>query len=147
MITNVTIGTVAAFFLVGPLSVIISGLIFGIVLLFFGLLLDLFISLFIGLLAFWLEDISALGWIYFKEKMVFGGYILPVALFSSYLRKVVELLPFRQICYAPSRLMVHFEIDLFWQYLLTQLLWISFFWALACFTFSKGIKNVSINGS
>ncbi len=143
---NLLIGALAALVLVGPIVFSWEALAFGAVLLFFGYILDFFVSLIIGLTAFWIEDTSAFTWIYSKGQLVFGGLILPIALFPDYLQKIAELLPFSQMYYGAARLIVHFEPSLFWQYLATQLVWILFFGVVAYYLFNKGIKHVSVNG-
>jgi ABC-2 type transport system permease protein len=143
---NLLIGSVAALILVGPIVLSWQALGLGAVLLFFGYVLDFFVSLIIGLTAFWIEDTSAFTWIYSKGQLVFGGLVLPIALFPEYLQKIAELLPFSQMYYAAARLIVHFEPGLFVQYLLTQMAWIVFFGGVAYYLFHKGIKHVSVNG-
>ena len=56
---NLLIGSVAALILVGPIALSWQALGLGVVLLFFGYVLDFFVSLIIGLTAFWIEDTSA----------------------------------------------------------------------------------------
>lgn len=143
---NLFIGSLTALVLVGPIGLSWEALAFGAILLFFGYILDFFVSLIIGLTAFWIEDTSAFTWIYSKGQLVFGGLILPIALFPDYLQKIAELLPFSQMYYGAARLIVHFEPSLFLQYLATQLVWILFFGVVAYYLFNKGIKHVSVNG-
>lgn len=143
---NLFIGSLAAFVLIGPIKLGWEAIVFGVILFFFGYVLDFFVSLIIGLIAFWIEDTSAFIWIYSKGQLVFGGFILPIALFPDFLQRIAELLPFSQMYYGAARLIVHFESTLFLQYLTTQLVWILFFGIIAYYLFNKGIKHVSING-
>ncbi|MCL5411241.1 MAG: hypothetical protein M1150_00655 [Patescibacteria group bacterium] len=146
LISNLTLGFLAAFILVGPISLSWNGLLLGSLLLFFGYTLDFLIDLMIGLISFWVEDISAFNWIYSKSQLIFGGLILPLSLFPDYLRNIAELLPFSQLFYSGSRLIVNFDFQLFQKYLLIQMAWLVFFWLLVGYVFSKGIKHVSVNG-
>ena len=146
LLINLFIGSLVAFVLVGPIGLSWEALAFGVILFFFGYILDFFVSLIIGLTAFWVEDTSAFTWIYSKGQLVFGGLILPIALFPDYLQKIAELLPFSQMYYSAARLIVHFEPSLFLQYFATQLVWILFFGLVAYYLFNKGIKYVSVNG-
>ena len=143
---NLLIGSAAAFILVGPVKITLFGILFGAVLMIFGRLLDFLISFIIGLAAFWIEDTTAIAWIYSKGQMVFGGIILPIALFPDYLQKIAEFLPFSQLFYSAARLIVNFDVELFQKFILIQFFWIAFFAALAYFIFKKGLKYVTING-
>jgi len=146
IVLNVAVGTVAALILIGPMSFSISGIILGILLLFLGFILDFFISMIIGLAAFWVEDTTPFVWIYQKSQTIFGGVILPLALFPDKVRLVAEHLPFSQLYYGAARIAVRFDTRLFWQYITTQLAWIAFFAIVAFYVYHRGIKQVSING-
>ncbi len=71
-----------------------------------ALILDALIAVLIGLLAFWLEEIMPIFWIYHKLLFTVGGLFLPLEMFPSWLRRVVEWLPFQLITYAPARAFV-----------------------------------------
>lgn len=144
--SNVVIGGLAAIVLVGPINFNLLALICGALLLLFGFTIDFFIGYIIGLTAFWIEDTSAFIWIYSKGQLVFGGMILPIALFPDYLKSIVEYSPFTQLYYSAARIIVNFEPALFWQYLLTQISWIAIFWLISFLLFKSSIKNVAING-
>jgi len=143
---NLSVGLLAALILVGPLDFSFYGIAFGMTLLFFGYILDFFINLIIGLLAFWVEDTSAFTWIYSKGQMIFGGIILPIALFPEYLQKIAEILPFSLMYYGAARIAVNFDFYLFQKFIFMQFVWIFVFGLSAIYLFNKGIKNVSING-
>lgn len=143
---NLLVGFLAVFILVGPIKLTIAGLVFGLILLFFGILLDFLTHYIIGLLAFWIEDIQPLIWINGKATFIMGGMVFPIALFPSGFRKIVELLPFSQLYYGASRTFVSFDHSLFVKYLLTQLIWIVIYFTIATLIYRKGVRNVNING-
>jgi len=145
-ITTVALGTIAALILVGPIPLQPIAIGLGAILLFFGYTLEFLMTFLIGLTAFWIEDTSAFTWIYSKGQMVFGGLILPIALFPTTLQRIAELLPFSQLFYGAARLMVQFDIHLFFRFLAIQLAWIAVFAVLVSILFNKGIKHVSQNG-
>lgn len=146
ILLNTCIGAGAALILVGPIRFTAQGLLLGSVLLFLGFVLDFFMSLNIGLAAFWIEDITPFVWIYQKSQTIFGGVILPIALFPDAIRRIAERLPFSQLFYSAARMVVHFDPALFKQYLVTQLVWITFFGIGAFWLFYRGTKHVSVNG-
>lgn len=146
LLSNLIIGVVATILLVGLVKISIFGLLLGILLLILGLILNFLVSMMIGLSAFWLEDISSLHWIYQKGQMVFGGVILPLALFPEYLQEIIYLLPFGQMFYSSASIMIDFNLNLFWSNLVIQLIWIIVFGSATILMFRQGVKNVSING-
>ncbi len=134
------------FFLVGSAQIKIGALLAGALLMIFGLTLHFLIDLSIGLLAFWIEDVGSIAYLYHTAILIFGGVILPISLFPDTLKKVAELLPFGQLYYSGARLMVDFEADYFFSFLKVQLFWLAFFFGLAYIIWRKGMKNVSISG-
>jgi ABC-2 type transport system permease protein len=146
IISNLIIGILVCFILVGPITVTIQSLFFGLILLTLGYIIDFSIMLCIGLLSFWVEDISAFVWIYTKGQLVLGGVILPLTLFPDYLRKMAELLPFAAVFYTPAKQMVRFQWDQFLSALSIQGIWVVIALFLVFFLYHKGIKHVSING-
>lgn len=143
---NLVVGIVVAWILVGPILVTPIGVALGFFLLMLGYTLDFLIYFVIGILAFWIEDISAFNWIYAKMQMVFGGVVLPITLFPDALQKITLYLPFSQLYYGASRLIVDFQFSLLVQFFLTQIAWIFVLFLLTYFLFKKAMKYVSING-
>jgi ABC-2 type transport system permease protein len=74
-----------------------------------ALVLDGLIAVLIGLLAFWLEEINPVFWIYQKLLFTLGGLFLPLEMFPGWLQRAVRWLPFQFITYAPARAFVGFE--------------------------------------
>lgn len=134
------------YFFVGGFNFTPIGLFAAIILQIMGYTINYMMSFIIGLLAFWIEDIRGVIWIYNKSKMVLGGSIFPLALFPDTFRQIAELLPFGQFFYSSSRILVKFDLGLFERYLGIQLAWALIFGILAYVLFNFGIKKVSING-
>jgi ABC-2 type transport system permease protein len=74
-----------------------------------ALLLDALIAVLIGLLAFWIEEVMPVYWIYSKLLFTVGGLFLPLELFPETLQRLVRWLPFQFITYTPARAFVRFE--------------------------------------
>jgi len=74
-----------------------------------ALLLDALVAVLIGLLAFWIEEVTPAFWIYQKLLFTVGGLFLPLEMFPDWLRQAVRWLPFQFIAYAPARAFVAFE--------------------------------------
>ncbi|MBN1484891.1 MAG: ABC-2 family transporter protein [Chloroflexia bacterium] len=74
-----------------------------------ALVLDALIAVLIGLLAFWIEEVTPAFWIYQKLLFTAGGLFLPLEMFPAGLRRVATWLPFQFITYAPARAFIAFE--------------------------------------
>ncbi len=138
-------GLIAAAVLVGMVSIQVPAVILGIILLVFGFVLNTLAILIIGLLSFWTEDISAYRWIYDKFLWILGGIFLPSSLFPDQYRRIIELLPFNQMFYAPARMIVEGNTALFLRNFSLQMFWIFIFALILTFIYRKGIKELSIN--
>ncbi len=147
MAGNLGIGIVVVLLLVGAIATpTLVSIALGSLLLFLGFTLDFFISLIIGLSAFWIEDQEPLAWIYQRIQYIFGGIIVPLSLFPDRVAALVELLPFSHLYYGAARTMVQFEPSMFFKFLTIQGCWILSFAGVALLLFNKGVKRVSLNG-
>ncbi|MDP4197997.1 MAG: hypothetical protein Q8922_01040 [Bacteroidota bacterium] len=146
LLVNLGAAMIASLIFVGPLHLTIESALAGSLLLAMSYILDFFFSFAIGILAMWTEDTSAFQWIYFKGQLIFGGLILPLALFPGPLRSVAEWMPFPAMYYSASRLLVQFDLGLFEHYLLAQLLWMLIASGIAMTLFRRGIRKVEMNG-
>jgi len=146
LLFNLSVAVVVCFFFVGGISFSAQGIGWGILLMFMGLTLDFLLAFLIGILAFWIEDSTSMGWLYHKAQIIFGGLILPIAMFPDKIRHIVELLPFSQLFYSAASVMVNFDMQMVKKSLLIQGSWIIFFLIVVMILFRRGIKNISING-
>jgi ABC-2 type transport system permease protein len=90
----------------------LPGLLAFLITAFLALLLDGLVSVLIGLLAFWLEEVAPVYWIYQKLLFTVGGLFLPLEMFPDWLQRVSRWLPFQFIAYIPARVFVAFDADL-----------------------------------
>jgi len=146
LLINIGSAALAGIIFVGWPSISLASAGAGLVLLAMSFVLDFFCAFAIGLLAFWTEDTSAFQWLYFKGQLIFGGLVLPLALFPDALRRVAEWLPFPAMFYSPARLLVSYDGALFKWFLLMQVAWTSVAILMAVFLFRRGVRNVEMNG-
>ncbi|MEO6419979.1 MAG: ABC-2 family transporter protein, partial [Polyangiaceae bacterium] len=73
--------------------------------LFGGWLVTLFVNLFIGCLAFFLESSAKVMDLYLAAFFVMSGYLMPLALFPEPVRRFGDYLPFRYQIGLPVELM------------------------------------------
>ncbi|MEK6623558.1 MAG: hypothetical protein AABY86_01235 [Bdellovibrionota bacterium] len=112
---------------------------------FLGVILSLLLYVFIGLLAFWIEDVMPLYWIVDKAVMILGGSYLPVALFPKYLYLAAKYSPFGATHFITQTTSSHWGND--WiNFSLIQFFWIIIFLAFVSSLFSLARAKVSVNG-
>ncbi len=146
LILGTTLSVIVAFLLVGGFELHLKALFFGSILLILGLTLHFLISLSIGLLAFWTEDVSAFRWIYQKLYIMLGGMILPPAIFPERLQWIVERLPFAHLFYSASEVIVLFDYTRMMQHLCVQVGWVILLSIVSYFLYQKGVRRVAQNG-
>lgn len=100
----------------------------------------------IGLAAFVVEETNSFELIYQKFVFVLGGMMLPLDLFPKWLQEIVRLLPFPYMMYAPARLFVKPEFDLFLQMLAGQWLWVGALVVLLALAYRGSEKALTVNG-
>jgi ABC-2 type transport system permease protein len=92
-----------------PLSPL--GLAGGTLLAGLGILIDFCGAMAIGLCAFWLEETQPLTLLYDRAIMLLGGMLLPIELFPEPIARVLGLLPFQLLLYAPARAAVSGDLS------------------------------------
>lgn len=100
----------------------------------------------LGLLAFWVEDATAVFLVYERSMWILGGLLLPLSLFPAAIRRVAEVLPFRFIINGPAQLAVKFAAADFWRVLAGQALWLGVSGVALALVYRAGVKRVNING-
>jgi ABC-2 type transport system permease protein len=103
---NALVGGAIAFLFVGPIPLSARGLAIFAAALPLAFVLDFTAYLTIGLCAFWLENTSGLVLIYSRVTIILGGTLLPINLFPDSVQALVGYLPFANVVYGPSRMLV-----------------------------------------
>lgn len=143
----VVVGSIALMSIVGiPNTMTIVPFIPTLLLVLFGgILLTLLIYTIVGLLSFWIEDISPIFWIVDKAVMILGGSYLPIALFPDFMYKFALYSPF-----GASQFITHTVYES-WQNNWYMLASIQYAWVMALATvmlimFGYAKQKVSVNG-
>jgi ABC-2 type transport system permease protein len=111
-----------------------------------ALVLDTLVSVLIGLLAFWIEEVMPAFWIYQKLLFTIGGLFLPLEMFPEWLRRVAVWLPFQFIAYAPARAFVAFEPRFVLRAAAGQVAYIVALGALVALVWGRARKRLVVHG-
>jgi ABC-2 type transport system permease protein len=140
------IGAIVLFIFMGMPSFSPFGFLVMIPSAIFAFTLDYLIGAMIGITAFWLEDVSALRWLYMKLVFVIGGMLIPLELLPKWLADISKMLPFAYISYAPAKIFVDLNLSTVANIFLMQLLWVGIFAGILVVVYRAAVKNLSING-
>lgn len=114
--------------------------------LFLALVLDFCMASSIGLLAFVTEDTFSFRLIYQKLMFILGGLLIPLDFLPAWLQRIARLLPFSQVTYAPAKLFVAFEWQLFLNTLALQTFWIAVMGSLLFLQYRWATRRLVVNG-
>jgi ABC-2 type transport system permease protein len=100
----------------------------------------------IGLLAFWLEDVSPVYWVWQKLMFVLGGMMLPIDLYPAFMQRAASLMPFRSMVAGPASFVLPSQVGpgalarqlAMWSGVSAVVLWWLFRRATATLTFNGG---------
>lgn len=146
LLINFTAGALLVTIFVAPMSFSVMNIVPLVITIFLALMVDFCIEGLIGLSAFITEDVSSIQLIYGKLLFILGGMLLPLDFFPQWLRTISLMLPFNYIVYAPARLFVQFNMDLFLEVTRMQCFWIAVFAFLLWGLFRTGLRHVAVNG-
>jgi ABC-2 type transport system permease protein len=146
IIINAAAGIAMGLIYVGPLKGFelqnIPAVILSILL---GILLNFFTLTSLGLTAFWLEENSAVFWIYQKLILILGTF-MPVEFLPVWMQKITLVLPFSYITYGPAKLAVDFSMERFFRIIPIQAAYLALFILISMAVYRKGVKILNVNG-
>jgi ABC-2 type transport system permease protein len=111
-----------------------------------ALLLDSLIAVLIGLMAFWIEEVTPIFWIYQKLLFTVGGLFLPLEMFPEWLRRVAACLPFQFITYAPARAFVAFDPEFVMRAVVGQVAYVAALTALVALVWGRARRRLVVHG-
>ncbi len=126
---NLNILSILAVLLSGILATVISTL----------------LIIFIGLLAFIIEDSNPFYWLYSKAMLVLGT-IFPIEYFPKVMQPILKYSPIYVVSYGPAKLFVEFSWTNFITIIFWQLIYILIAYGLCTILYKKGVKNLNVNG-
>ncbi len=112
---------------------------------FFAVLLTGLISILISLSSFWVEESRPFQNVYNKFILIFGIFF-PIEMFPKLIGKILTYTPVYSISYGPAKLILDFNLNLFKNILLSQLITIIIVLLLMSIVYKKGVKKLNVNG-
>jgi len=104
------------------------------------------LHLWIGLLAFWLEDVSPVYWVWQKLLFVFGGLMMPIELYPELIRRLAPFTPFPSILAGPASFVLHRSSAEAGVHARTLSIWACVTAVAVCWVFRRATSALTING-
>ena len=145
-VVNFVVGVATMLVLTRTVEGSLPGLLGFAVLALLSLVLDAGISVLIGLLAFLVEEVRPVDWIYQKLVFTIGGMFIPLDIFPDWLRALSSLLPFKYLVYAPARTFVRFDLNFFFESLAGTAVYILAIAGAMYLVYARGAKSLAVNG-
>jgi len=108
--------------------------------------LDFFLTVPIGLMAFWVEETGPFNLLWTRLLMLLGGMMLPLEIFPPLLRRITGWLPMSLIVYAPARTLAGERLAFPWQVIAAQAGWLVAAVIVCMLTLRAGVKKVNVHG-
>lgn len=143
---NLIVGAAVALVVVGPIQLTALALAAGISTAVLSFVVDRLIAFTIGLLAFWVEDVSGLYLLYSRALMILGGMLIPLEAYPEWLRRIAAALPFQYLVYGPARLFVRPDAAAWLRLVGVQALMGGVSLALMLVVYHIGLRRVSAQG-
>lgn len=130
------------FFVGGVPDVFTSGCFFVSLILSFAL--GFYLEACIGLIAFWMLEVSSLLFVYMLLQFFLSGHMFPLDFLPEPFRQLVSYLPIKYLAYFPAAVFLgkirgtELVIDM-----LMLIFWTGFFFILSRFVFAKGVRRYS----
>lgn len=110
-----------------------------------GTMINIFLTMSISVLSFWIEDAAPFHWIYIKLILILG-VLFPVEMFPAWAQPIIKCTPIYVVTYGPAKLVIDFELSVFLQVLLVQSIYFAASFLLLMRIYRKGVKKVNVNG-
>ena len=122
-----------------------AAIIFFIISLFLGLVIQFFLLTAIGLSAFFVEENRPFFFLYQKFILMLGTFI-PIEFFPQWMQSIVKYMPFAYVTWGPAKIFVDYSFIQAAETIAIQMIW-SALAILICFAiYRKGVRAVHVHG-
>jgi len=102
--------------------------------------------LWIGLLAFWLEDVAPVYWVWQKLLFVLGGLMMPIELYPDLIRRLAPFTPFPSVLAGPASFVLHRSSAEAVVHALALSIWACMTAVAVCLLFRRATSALAVNG-
>jgi ABC-2 type transport system permease protein len=109
-----------------------------------AVLSELYVAL--GLVAFWMSDVTPLHWLLGKAMFVLGGLMLPLELYPRWVQTLARCTPFPVLLNGPGSFMLREPDGAAWLLAGQLCLWGALLFALVELLFRRGLRSLHVGG-
>ncbi|MDH5670658.1 MAG: ABC-2 family transporter protein [Myxococcales bacterium] len=142
----VPVGVGFAYALGGGLSADASALWLSVPLALAAALLLMTFHVAIGLMAFWLDDVSPVYWVWQKLLFVLGGLMLPLQVYPSWLRAIAAWTPFSAMLHGPGTVAFGVGAEVLTETALRLAVWFALALLLLGWIYRAGLRRLEVGG-
>ena len=139
------LATILGILLLGIPSIKILELLLVILCMIIAIVINTLLIIFIGLIAFFIEDANPIYWVYSKFILVIGT-IFPIEFFPKAIQPLLSYSPIYAVCYGPAKLFVNFNINTLASVMIAQGIYLIISYILCLLIYKKGVKKLNVNG-
>ncbi len=100
----------------------------------------------LGLLAFWLEDVSPVYWVWQKLLFVLGGLMMPIELYPELIRRLAPFTPFPSVLAGPASFVLGRSSAEAGIHAGSLFIWACVTAVAVCWVFRRATSALTING-
>lgn len=111
----------------------------------FAIIINSLLTIFIGLISFFIEDANPFYWIYSKFILVLGT-VFPIEFFPKIMQPFIKFSPIYVVSYGPAKLFVNFDNIQFINIIIAQIIYIILVLVICHLIYKKGVRKLNVNG-
>lgn len=139
-------GAIIGVCFVGPIrNFNIANIVFILITILFGILINSCLRIIISTFSFWIEDSTPFHWVYDKLILILGT-LFPIEMFPEILQPIMKFTPIYVVTYGQAKLIIDFNIQNFVYILIAQIIYLIITILLMIFLYEKGVKKLNVNG-
>lgn len=125
-----------------------SNLLFFIISVIFGLLINFYVDFFVGTICLYTESVWGINIMKEVVVLLLSGASIPLAFFPESLRNVVMVLPFQAIYNTPLNLLIRHNLNNFDRITMIgiQLFWVVILSIITSLFWKKAVRQITVNG-
>jgi ABC-2 type transport system permease protein len=100
----------------------------------------------IGLLAFWIGEVTPAFWVWQKLLFIFGGLMLPIRLYPPIMRRLAELTPFPDILAGPASFVLDGEAVPSGVLAARLAMWCAVTGVIVVWMYARARRDLEVNG-
>lgn len=144
ILVNMIFAIVLGLVMAGPISITTIQCILFCISLFLSIVIDVFLYVFIGMLAFLTEENKSFYMVISKAVLLL--ILTPLEFFPSIVQAILRFLPTTYIVYPAAKTLVNYDINSSLMLIGCQILSLAFVFTITYVINLKGVKNINVNG-